>query len=122
MESELDGLRILLVEDNERLRGILARSLEVLGCSVLQAANASSAIQLLNDGADCDLLLTDLRMPGDIDGVELAHRVTRLRPGIRVLLQTGYYENFSADYAVLQKPFTLDQLMESLKSVVGAKR
>jgi DNA-binding NtrC family response regulator len=122
MEQSLAGRKILLVEDNERLRKILVRSLEVLGCNVAQAQDARSAMAALVDGVDCELLLTDLRMPGDIDGVELAHRVTRLRPGIRVLLQTGYYENFAADYAVLQKPFTLDQLFAALQSVLGAQR
>lgn len=122
MDNSVAGVKILLVEDNERLRKILARSLEVLGCSVAQAPDAKTAMVLLTDGVDCELLLTDLRMPGDIDGVELAHRVTRLRPGIRVLLQTGYYENFAADYAVLQKPFTLDQLMEALQSAMGVQK
>jgi CheY-like chemotaxis protein len=113
---DFSTITVLLVEDNEHLRRMIARSLGVLGCKVAQAANAEDALRQIEGGQACDLLLSDLRMPGDVDGVALADRVVALRPGTRVLLQTGYYENLSERYPLLHKPYTLDELIAAIES------
>lgn len=113
--------RILLVEDNERLRRIIARALSSAGWEVSEAADAAETLRLIENGVGCDVLLSDLQIPGDIDGMALADRVRAMRPDTRVLLQTGYYDNLSSRYALLQKPYTLDQLLDAIQTVLESK-
>jgi CheY-like chemotaxis protein len=116
MNDEFSGLKVLLVEDNDQLRRIMGRSLESLGCEVIAAANAADALTVVRSGRLFDLLLSDIRMPGDMDGVELADSVRAQCPTTRVLLQTGFYENQSTEYLTLNKPFSMEELTAALRS------
>jgi CheY-like chemotaxis protein len=60
------------------------------GYRVLEAGNANEAIELLNAGADVQVLLTDVRMPGALDGIELARRVAHIRPEIKILIMSAW--------------------------------
>ena len=114
---DLGGLRVLLVEDNERLRHIMQRSLTSLGCQVSVAADAAQAMQLMQQAAP-QLLLSDIRMPGEMDGFGLASWALAHCPATRVLLQSGYVNAPPAEFAKLSKPFTLEELSAAIRTAM----
>jgi hypothetical protein len=115
-----DHGRILLVEDEPAVRELVARVLRQAGFEVLSAADGPSAIALADLDRDAiDLLLTDVVMP-DMSGVELSREIRARRPGIRVLLMSGYTEEslVGPDGALdlLPKPFTDSVLLAAVRS------
>jgi CheY-like chemotaxis protein len=85
------GETVLVVEDNEALRRVVSRQLGELGYRVLAAENAAAGLELL-ERQSIDLLLTDVVMPGGINGRELARRARRRRPGIKIVFTSGFSE------------------------------
>ncbi len=116
---EFEGLAVLLVEDNVRLRGMVARTLESMGCAVVAAADAGEAMNVLQGGGSFDLMLSDIRMPGPMDGVALAEWVAERYPQVAVLLVTGFTHTANIRFAVLSKPFGLDHLVIAMNQVLG---
>src|SRR5688572_11568383 len=84
---------ILVVEDDEDLRGFTMEMLSELGYRVLGAADARSALQGVEQDPAIDLLFTDVGLPNGVNGRQLADEVMRMRPSIRVLFTTGYARN-----------------------------
>jgi PAS domain S-box-containing protein len=114
-----DGLRgaaVLLVDDDDAVRDVTASLLRELGCTVRTAVSGAAALDLLAGGVRADAVLMDYAMPG-LNGRETAARLLALRPGLSVVLMTGY-----ADFAalaqdglpVLRKPFTAADLARIL--------
>ncbi len=119
--------RILLVEDDVAVRAVARRILERGGYTVVEAGDGRAALHLV-DGRSIvpDLLITDLIMPG-MSGRELAERVTRRIPVIRVLYMSGYTEDNLAGHsavpegaAFLDKPFTPETLLRKVRQVLDA--
>jgi two-component system, cell cycle sensor histidine kinase and response regulator CckA len=118
---------ILLVEDEDMLRGLTAELLTGLGYRVLSAAGPQEALRLEAGCADpIHLLLTDVIMPG-MNGLALANQVHARRPGMRRLFMSGYPEDVVANHGLLggdlpfiQKPFTEDDLALTIRSVLHA--
>lgn len=81
---------ILVVEDDTDLRATTGLALQQLGYTVLEASNSDIALQVLHETERIDMLFTDVIIPGVILGAELAVRAREIKPGIRVLLTTGY--------------------------------
>src|SRR6266700_3618235 len=117
---------ILLVEDEEMLRAVAADSLRVNHYTVLEASSAEDALRLVAvTPARIDLLLTDVVMPGLI-GPELADRLRRVRPGLRVLYMSGYPgdgtigsdDTFIELKPLLVKPFSVGELMTAVRSAL----
>jgi DNA-binding NtrC family response regulator len=81
---------ILLVEDNELVRGATERILASLGYTVIAAKDGWAALAALGEDVDIELLFTDLVLPGNLDGLALAKKARELRPGLRVCLASGY--------------------------------
>ena len=75
------------------MRAYAAEILQELGYQVLSASNGVSALETLDRGGHVDLLLTDVVMPGGLNGRQLADKVVAKRPGLRVLYMTGYTRN-----------------------------
>ncbi len=92
--------------------------LEELGHRVLTASTGALALDVLRLDPKIDLVITDHAMPG-MTGAELAHRVAELRPGLPVILATGYAESPGEESKLprLQKPFTMDNLACALADV-----
>ncbi len=88
--------------------------------SLLPGLLAAAALAALEEGTPADLLLTDYAMPG-ISGIELAARVRALRPGLPVLLITGFAEigDASVDVPVLTKPFSGEQLQAAITALLA---
>ena len=120
--------RILLVDDEESVRGFLKRGLELDGHAVTTAVDGSDAIDRLAEGGPrFDLLLTDIRMP-IMDGIALALAAKRDHPDLPIILMTGYAEqrerakNLEAIVAeVLTKPFSLAEVRASVARIVGRR-
>ena len=108
-ESRLRGReRVLLVEDDPDIRDFVARTLMSFGYSVREAGNGPEALALLALDTPVDLLLSDMTMPGGIGGHDLVLEARRQRPGLRVLLMSGFTDmadQLPADCALLEKPF-----------------
>jgi signal transduction histidine kinase len=113
---------LLLVEDNDLVRRVTAESLRRRGYTVVEARSAEEALELSATGrAQFDLLVTDVVMPG-LSGPNLAARLVRLHPQLKVLYISGYTEeatavrgNFWGGVPLLQKPFTSTQLADRVR-------
>ena len=105
----------LLVDDEDLVRASTAEMLTDLGYSVIEAASAEDALQLVADGLEPQLLVTDHLMPG-IDGVELAHLLHQRWPALRRLIISGYAEGegLAPDLPRLEKPFRRADLARAL--------
>lgn len=81
---------ILVVEDEILIRFFVAEELRAQGNLVLEAANAEEALALLHSRLEIDLLLTDVRMPGPLDGAALARRVRQEHPRVKIVVVSGH--------------------------------
>jgi PAS domain S-box-containing protein len=112
--------RILLVEDNEALRALAARQLCSLGYQVTPVDDGAAGLAALRDGEPFDLLFTDVVMPGGLSGIELAQQAIRLRPGLKVLLTTGYSTALiDSPFMVLPKPYRYAELVARIQDVMN---
>jgi DNA-binding response OmpR family regulator len=114
---------ILLVEDDETLRGLVAGHLSEAGFAVILAADGMAALQALDDNAPVDLLLTDLHLPGGPHGLSLAN-MTKARLGIPVLFITGDRElsqqRESLPGKLFSKPVDLAELTTEIRHQLAA--
>jgi PAS domain S-box-containing protein len=115
--------RILLVEDEEDVRAFVRRVLEQTGYDVTEAATGSDALVAATVGRPPDLLVTDILMPG-MTGVELARRLREIRPGLPVLLVSGFADDplvpGDQDMRFLTKPFRRNQLLAAVHGALRA--
>jgi PAS domain S-box-containing protein len=116
---------VLLVEDNDDVREVAETMLCQLGYRVACAASAAEAIEALGNGAEVDLVFTDIVMPGATDGVGLAHYLSLKYPHVALLLTSGYARHadmIDKDFPVLRKPYRLADLAQSVRDALGRKR
>ena len=120
--------QFLVVDDEQLIRDVTRRRLTSLGYRAIAAASGAEALEALASGADVDLLLTDIRMPGDLHGPALAKEARRLRPQIKVLFVSGapdddtLLQNGAGEDAahLLLKPCTKAELAEKIREVLTA--
>ncbi len=119
------GETVLVVEDDPDLRTLAVTLLGNLDYQVLEAATAAAALEQLGTTTRVNLLLTDVVMPGGMNGRELAAEVERRAPGINVLYMSGYTEDaimhhgrLDADAKLLQKPFSRADLARAVRCVL----
>jgi signal transduction histidine kinase/CheY-like chemotaxis protein len=115
---------VLVVEDNAEVAGVTLALLEQLGYRTLFADNASTALARLKGRDKIDLVLSDIVMPGAMNGIELAGEIRRLYPHLPVLLTSGYSESAraaEARYAILRKPFELADLVRALGEAMARR-
>jgi CheY-like chemotaxis protein len=113
--------RILLVEDRVDVASTTKQMLELLGYEAVVANDAESALQLLKQHEDFALLLSDVIMPGAMDGIALAREATRKQPQLKVLLVTGYAQFTdleAAEFPVLGKPYRHADLARKLRELL----
>jgi signal transduction histidine kinase/ActR/RegA family two-component response regulator len=123
-DAVLAGARILLVEDNEELAHLTAALLQAHGLQVLRAGNAAQALQMLQPPHEVDLMLSDVVMPGEMDGVALARQLQREQPQLPVVLVSGYSDVAAqaTEFKVLRKPCAEDELVRALSAALAGKR
>jgi CheY-like chemotaxis protein len=117
--------RILLVEDDPAVLKYTARTLQVLGYDVDPVLDGAEAIAMLNRQT-YSLVLTDVVLPGKINGRLIAEHVRTVAPDTAVLFMSGYTKNaivhhgrLDADAELISKPFTRNQLANKLKDLIG---
>jgi two-component system CheB/CheR fusion protein len=119
------GESVLVVEDNAALRRVVTRQLGELGYRVLAAENAAAGLELL-DRQSIDLLLTDIVMPGGINGRELARRARQRWPGIKIVFTSGFSEArlngdggpLAACTPLLSKPYRKEDLASAAREAL----
>ena len=122
------GECVLVVEDKLAMRSIAVRQLRDLGYRVLEAERAAAALELLQH-EPVDLLLTDIVMPGGLDGVELARLALERWPELKILLTSGFPdvrikhdEAFLENYRLLSKPYSKNELAHALREAFDAAK
>ena len=116
-----DGTRrghVLLVEDDREVSALTRELLGALGFSVTHVTSADAALGALANSRHIDLVLSDIMMPGGVNGLALAREIRRRHPEMPILLTTGYVESTAdmkdGEFNVLPKPFSLESLAEAL--------
>jgi PAS domain S-box-containing protein len=116
--------RILVVEDNDDVRELAESVLVLGGYRVLSASSGESALAILDENKDVDLLFTDVIMPGGMNGLQLVERVREQRADLPVLLTTGYMdelpnrERSGGRLDVLPKPYKHSDLLERIRQAL----
>lgn len=117
---------VLLVEDEAPVRALIAEVLGEAGCRVTAVADGHAALEYLRGAAPIDLLLTDVGLPGGLNGRQVADAGRQLRPGLRVLFVTGYAANaavgagqLEAGMEVMTKPFQAAELARRVQAILA---
>jgi PAS domain S-box-containing protein len=120
-----DGTTVLVVEDNQALRRIVARQLRELGYGVLEADNGAQALTVL-DEMPVDLMFSDVVMPGGMNGFELTEQARARHADLRIVLTSGYPQRSGAaqdrrqdrTIRLLQKPYRKQELAQALRAAM----
>jgi PAS domain S-box-containing protein len=119
------GKTVLVVDDEELVRMIVIDVLEDLGYVILDAVDAASSLEILQSGVGIDLLVTDVGLPGGMNGRQLADAARALRPEIKVLFITGYEENvvinqgqLDGGMQIMTKPFAMEALGSKVREMI----
>lgn len=119
--------RILLVEDEFLIRLTMVEFLQEAGFEVVEAWDVACAIEVLASGKTFQALFTDVRMPGALDGIDLAHHVRRQHPLMPILVVSGYASNLTqrlSDFhprtAFISKPYRYKEVTEALWRLTAA--
>jgi len=122
------GETVLVVDDEPTVRMLAAETLEDLGYRVIEAADGAAGLQALRSDARIDLLVTDVGLPGGMNGRQVADAGRLLRPGLRVLFITGYADSaavgnghLEAGMHVLTKPFAMEALASRIKDLIAGE-
>jgi PAS domain S-box-containing protein len=120
---------LLIVDDETPLRDLLGELMEGLGYRILKAGDAAQALQLLQSGPRVDLLVTDLGLPGGMNGRQLAEMARAIQPGLKVLFISGYAEDsatrdglHAAGMQVLTKPFPMESFASRVRNMLDDLR
>jgi PAS domain S-box-containing protein len=120
------GDTILVVDDEAMIRLWVTEVLNDLGYVTLETQNAEEALQLIESGRRIDLVITDIGLPGGIDGRELAAAARALREQLPILLMTGYGEDVAGQFSparpgeeMLRKPFAMQELALRVSTLLG---
>jgi CheY-like chemotaxis protein len=112
---------VLVVDDDPDVLDVTAGVLELKGFAVLRASSGQEAIEALRRHPEVELLFTDVLMPG-ITGIELAKQATAMRPGLPVVLTSGYARDENVrGYPLVRKPFTLHDLLHTVEAHFGRR-
>lgn len=122
--ARIQSLPVVLVVDDEPLLRMLAVDIaEEAGFATIEAQNADEAVAILEARSDIVLVLTDVNMPGSMDGLKLAHAVRRRWPPIRIIVVSGQMQLSQADLPFdslfFRKPYQTETLISELRSPVG---
>ena len=122
------GETVLVVDDEPSIRMLVTETLEDLGYAAIEAADGVSGLRVLQSDAQIDLLVTDVGLPGGMNGRQMADAARARRPDLRVLFITGYAENavigngqLEAGTHVLTKPFAMDALAVRIREMIERK-
>ena len=112
---------VLVVEDESLLREMIAEDLRDAGFTVLEAADGESATRILLGSERVDLLFTDIRLPGPLDGWEVAKLGRRARAALPVIYASGYTVDRTGEVegaVFLHKPYQPSQIIETIRKLL----
>lgn len=122
------GETVLVVDDEPTIRGLVLETLEDLGYQALEAADGAAALKVLCSDARIDLLVTDVGLPGGLNGRQLSDAARGVRPKLPVLFITGYAENAVLSHGhlapgmhVMTKPFSMDLLASRIREILSER-
>jgi PAS domain S-box-containing protein len=122
------GTSVLVVDDEETVRMLIAEVLEEEGYVIITAHNAAAGLRILQSGARIDLLITDVGLPGGMNGRQLAEAARTFRCDLKILFITGYAENamiarnhLAPGMHVMTKPFSIDLLTRQVSALIAAE-
>jgi signal transduction histidine kinase len=122
------GERVLVVDDEPTVRMLVAEVLQEFGYVAIEASDGFEGLRVLKSGTPIDLLVTDVALPGGMNGRQLADAARVLRPSLRVLFITGYAENalvgnghLEPGMQVMTKPFAMEALASRIQDMLSAK-
>jgi CheY-like chemotaxis protein len=111
------GKSVLIIDDEPIIRMLVVDALEEMGFECAEAGDGPEGLAILERAERLDLLITDVGLPGGLNGRQVADAARALRPGLRVLFITGYAENAALNHGhiepgmeVLTKPFAVEEL------------
>lgn len=120
-----EGKRILVIDDEALVRMLVVDALEDMGVTAAEAATGPEGLAILEQMDRIDLLITDVGLPGGMNGRQVAERARELRPDLKVLFITGYAENAALNHGhigpgtrVLTKPFSVTELTSRIESLL----
>jgi CheY-like chemotaxis protein len=119
--ADLAGKLVLLAEDDADVRSVVRMQLAELGCAVVEAENGAEAADMVENIPAIALVISDVVMPGVMDGRALARFVRRFRPDLPMVLMSGFAESHAGgldqdpDLPLLAKPFSRDKLLAALR-------
>jgi PAS domain S-box-containing protein len=118
--------KILIVEDDALVRQYVVTQIRSLGYTALEAGNAAEALIIIDSDKDIDLLFTDVIMPGNMNGRQLADEAARRRPDLKTLFTSGYTENaivhhgrLDSGVLLLAKPYRKSELAKMLRTALA---
>jgi PAS domain S-box-containing protein len=124
-----DGETVLVVDDEPTVRMLVSDVLSDLGYTAVEAADGAGGLKVLESDARIDLLVSDVGLPGGLNGRQMADAARLHRPDLKVLFITGYAENallksgqLEPGMAVLTKPFAVDTLAARIRELISNKR
>ena len=119
------GETVLVVDDEPTVRMLVTEVLEELGYTAIEAADGAAGLRVLQSDVRIDLLVTDVGLPGGMNGRQMANAARAARPGLRVLFITGYAENAVLSHGhlepgmhVMTKPFAMEALASRIKELI----
>ena len=123
--SEMDSSEtILVVEDDPNVRTAVVQILMDFGCNIVEAKDGDTALSVLADRSDINILFTDIVLPGEMNGPDIADRARKILPGLKALYSTRYSNtggrgefSSTANSWFLQKPYSAEELMDTLSEV-----
>lgn len=123
----LSGATVLVVDDEPTVRMMMVDGLGLIGVRCIEAADGASALAMLDTLPDIDLLISDVGLPGGLNGRQVADEARRRKPGLGVLFVTGYAdtvvlqkETMEPGIDVLTKPFPIEELQRRAALLLGA--
>ncbi len=121
------GKTALVVDDEPTIRMLLSEVLDSMGCRAIEAADARSALEVVRSETEIDILISDVGLPGGMNGRQLGDAARQLRPAIKILFITGYAEQsvlnngrMEPGIQIMTKPFALDVVADRIKDLLTA--
>ncbi|MFT3728888.1 MAG: ATP-binding protein [Terricaulis sp.] len=111
-QRHIEGKKVLVVEDDDTVAAMVGDMLQQMGCKPTRVANAEAALDALAGKAGYDLVFSDIVMPGQMNGVDLAHEIHRRDPVLPIVLTTGFSGQAQIDpeFPLLRKPYQFEDL------------
>jgi CheY-like chemotaxis protein len=123
LQKDLWPIYILLVEDEPLIRCPVAEELRDRGFTVVEAATGDEAMAYFEATSDLDLVVTDMNMPGTLNGLELARLISLREPNLPIIIASGHVALVPSDYyTLLAKPYATMELVELIAKTLGVER